>query len=60
MKKSAPKLVLRRETLRMLSHLELARAAGGLNTGDEPSPVIYDSGRKVCTSTAAVATTAGG
>jgi hypothetical protein len=44
MKKTTPKLVLRRETLRALASIELTHAAGG---GDAALP--RESGRKQCT-----------
>jgi len=44
MKRSTPhKLVVRRETLRALTEIDLERAAGG------DSVVLFQSGEKVCT-----------
>jgi hypothetical protein len=50
MKKSLPKLVVRRETIRALATLELARAVGG----DTALVAQTDSCLVVCTSRAAV------
>lgn len=51
MKKSSPKLVLRKETLRALSRMDLARVGGG-----DPDAVALasQSGAKECGSGAAV------
>lgn len=38
MKKPAPRLVVRRETLRVLTTLDLVRAAGGFDTGKIDCP----------------------
>jgi hypothetical protein len=56
MKKSAPKLVLRKETLRALSGMELARIIGG----DPDAPdLVAQTGDKQCGSRAAAATLGG-
>ena len=44
MKKTTPKLVLRRQTLRALASIELTRAVGG---GD--AALLRESGREQCT-----------
>ena len=43
MKRSPPKLKLRRETLRALASLDLTRAAGG------DSALLADTGAEMCT-----------
>jgi hypothetical protein len=62
MKKPIPrlskKLVVTRETLRSLAHLELAQAVGGLfDTGDvdcpAKAPLLADTGAEMCTDQAA-------
>jgi hypothetical protein len=59
MKKTPRKLVLRQETLRALVAVDLARAAGGLGSGDARCPAIADTGDAACPTTiAAVATAA--
>jgi hypothetical protein len=57
MKKTPRKLVLRSQTLRTLTHLDLASAVGGLNSGNAPCPAVADTYDAVCpTWQAAVAT----
>jgi len=57
MMKITRKLVLRGQTLRVLSHVDLARAVGGAASADVPCTALADSGAKACsTETAAVAT----
>jgi hypothetical protein len=51
MKKSPHKLVLRKETLRALSSMELARAVGG---NSDPVQVAAETGDKQCPAPAAV------
>jgi hypothetical protein len=58
MKKTPQKLVLRRETLRTLAKLDLARAVGGVDSGAAPCPAVFDSGRVNCPTWAAVVATA--
>jgi len=59
MKKTPRKLVLHQETLRALAAVDLARAAGGLGSGDARCPAIAGTGDAACPTTiAAVATTA--
>jgi len=59
MKKTPRKLVLRSQTLRVLANTDLARAFGGLNSGDVRCPAVVDSGDAACpTTVAAVATAA--
>lgn len=61
MKKTPRKLVLRGQTLRVLTDIDLDRVAGGLDSGDLQCPAIVDSGRVDCPTWAAVvATTACG
>jgi hypothetical protein len=61
MKKTPKKLVLRSETLRTLrtlAHRDLARAVGGVDSGDNPCAAIRDTGRIACATYAAVIATA--
>ena len=59
MKKTPRTLVLRRETLRTLTNMDLMRAAGGIDSGVQQCLALLDTGDKACTSTAAIdATTA--
>lgn len=51
MKKPTAKLVVRRETFRVLSSLELTRAVGG-DGGD--AIVVLDTGLRACTQARAV------
>jgi hypothetical protein len=48
MKKSPPKLVLRKETLRALSGMDLARIIGGGDPG--ASDLVAQTGAKQCSS----------
>jgi len=58
MKKTPQKLVLRRETLRMLANVDLSRAVGG-DSGDVQCShqAVVDSGDKACPTGGAVAAT---
>ena len=47
MKKSIPKIAIRRETIRMLGSLELKRALGG------DAGLVADTGREMCTTVVA-------
>jgi hypothetical protein len=58
MKRSMQKLVLRSETLRTLSNMDLARVAGGAQSGDKQCTYIYDSGDKACEAPVLVMATA--
>lgn len=63
MKKTSRKLVLRGQTLRALDNIGLARALGGLDSGDAACPTGHaaaDSGPAACPTghAAAVATAA--
>jgi hypothetical protein len=58
MKKTPQKLVLRSETLRTLAHMDLARAVGGVDSGDKPCPAVFDSGLINCATAAVVIATA--
>jgi hypothetical protein len=63
MKKTPRRLVLRRETLRTLANMDLARAVGGVDSGVAtcPNGALVDTGDKACsTGAAVVATTACG
>jgi hypothetical protein len=64
MKKVTIKLVVRRETLRVLASVELAHAVGGdaRETGAAtcPAPAVVDSGAATCPAPAVVATAACG
>ena len=46
MKKTPRKLVLRSETLRALTNMDLARVAGGFETD-----AVFDTGLKACSTT---------
>jgi hypothetical protein len=61
MKKANRNLLLRSETLRTLANMELARAIGGIDSGDFQCPAVAaaESGAFQCPYTAAVATAAG-
>jgi hypothetical protein len=49
MKKTPRKLVLRGQTLRALTEIDLLRAAGGLtNSGNAQCPVVADTGDIAC------------
>jgi hypothetical protein len=61
MKKTLQKFVLCSETLRTLrtlSHRDLARAVGGVDSGDKTCPAVFDSGRIACDTYAVVIATA--
>jgi hypothetical protein len=58
MKKPLPKLVLHRETLRMLTNLDLTRAVGGLDSVDNQYLDVYQTGAKQCEALAVVIATA--
>jgi len=64
MKKGIIKLVVRRETLRVLASVELAHVVGGdaRETGAAtcPAPAVIDLGAQQCPAPAVVATAAGG
>ena len=49
MMKTTRKLVLRRQTLRVLNHVDLARAIGGAASAEVPCMALADSGAKACT-----------
>ena len=57
MKKTPRKLVLRSQTVRVLANIDLARAVGGLDAANVPSPAVVDSGRVDCPTWAAVVAT---
>ncbi len=59
MKKTPGKLVLRRETVRALANLDLARAIGGLDSGNVQCRAVADTGDKICDTWALVVATAG-
>ena len=61
MKQASRNLVLRSETLRTLSNVDLVRAVGGFQSADKPCGlvVVYDTGEHACTERA-VATAACG
>jgi hypothetical protein len=54
MKKVSRKFVLHRETVQILTNLDLARAAGGFDTGRSECPALaaYESGRALRTEAA--------
>jgi hypothetical protein len=54
MKPTPRKLVLRSQTVRVLANLDLARALGGLDAANVPSPAVPDTGRVACPTWAAV------
>jgi hypothetical protein len=60
MKKTSRKLVLRGQILRALDNIDLARAVGGLDSGNAQCQVAADSGAAACPTghAAAVATAA--
>jgi WD40 repeat protein len=58
MKKTHGKLVLRREIVRVLANLDLARAIGGLDSGDVQCRAVADTGAKACDTFALVIATA--
>lgn len=53
MTKNKRKVVLRKETVRQLTGLELNRAVGGLDTGEVTCPTgkMFDTGEVMCTTT---------
>jgi len=54
MMKTPRKLVLRRQTLRVLDCIDLSRAVGGADSGDAQCLALADTGAKACnTGTAA-------
>jgi len=53
MMKTTRKLQLRRQTLRVLAHVDLARAVGGSDSGDQCA-ALADSGAKACSTGTAV------
>jgi hypothetical protein len=57
MRKSIPKLALRKETVRTLGTMDLVRVLGGLDTDAAP---VADSNPKACGATAAVVVAAPG
>lgn len=48
MMKTTRNLVLRRQTLRVLAHVDLARAVGGADSVDVQCAALADSGAKAC------------
>ena len=48
MMKTTRKLQLRRQTLRVLTHIDLARAVGGADSVDVQCAALADSGAKAC------------
>jgi hypothetical protein len=58
MKKTPRRLVLRSETLRTLANMDLSRAIGGVDSGDNPCAAIRDTGLVACATYAAVIATA--
>ena len=48
MKKTPRKLVLRLQTLRVLTHIDLARAVGGADSEGVQCPALADTGAKAC------------
>jgi hypothetical protein len=58
MKKIPEKLVLRRETLRTLVNMDLARAVGGSDCNDVQRLAVIDSGDKACSTDAVIIATA--
>jgi hypothetical protein len=61
MKETPRKLVLRSETLRTLTNMDLVRAVGGFDSGAEQCPAVLDTGDVNCaTGAVVVATTACG
>jgi hypothetical protein len=51
MKKPPRKLVLRRQTLRLLANTDLAGAVGGFDSSDVRRPAVADSGDFACPTT---------
>ena len=58
MKKIPGKLVLCRETVRALANMDLARAVGGLDSGNVQCNAVADTGLKACDTDARVVATA--
>jgi len=58
MRKSIPKLALRKETVRTLATMDLVRVLGGLDT--DAAPAVADSNPKACGATAAAVVAAPG
>ncbi len=48
MKKTPRKLVLRSQTVRALTDIDLTHALGGLNSGNPTCPKIFDTGHRTC------------
>lgn len=61
MKKASRNLVLRSETLRDLSSMDLARAVGGFQSADKPCRlvVVYQTGDHQCPTPAVTTVTCG-
>jgi len=57
MKRTRHKLVLRHETLRTLTNMDLSRALGGFDSGAEQCSAVPDSGSKYCESVAVIVAT---
>jgi hypothetical protein len=60
MKKTPRKLVLRSETLRTLNNMDLARAVGGIDSGNAQCTALFDTGAKACEAPAVIVTAACG
>jgi len=58
MRKSIPKFVLRKETVRTLATVDLVRVQGGSNA--DTAPAIEETTPKQCTGAAAAAVAPGG
>jgi len=58
MKKTFRKLVLRSETLRTLTNMDLVRAVGGSDSGAQQCPAVLDTGQVNCATGAATVATA--
>jgi hypothetical protein len=58
MNKTPRKFVLRRQTLRVVVDLDLARTAGGLGSGHASCPAVLDTGAAACPTTVPAARTA--
>jgi len=54
MMKTTRKLQLRRQTLRVLTHVDLARAVGGADSVDVQCVALADSDAKACSTGTAV------
>ena len=54
MKKPPRKLVLHSETLRTLTNMDLVRAVGGLDSGDNQCLNAYETGAKQCPGAAVI------